>query len=684
MFSCSRCRGVLCCVLACLSLVIANTAVAGTTVPAPWIAADIGGPALTGSTTYSNGAFTVSAGGAGITGRSDQFHFVYQALTGDATIFARVDALASVDANSRVGLMIRGALSANAVNAFAYVSGASGIGLSRRTSGGGRTTTTTWSSRGAPVWLALRREGTTLTGYASTDGSTWQTMLATTITLNQTIYVGIATSASSSTQRTLATVSGVAFGNRLPNGQQAADIGSPTPAGSTSFSAGTYIVRAGGLDIGSTSDQFHFVYQQITGDVDVIARVASVTAADAASRAGVMVRASLSPSAAFAYAVLSASAGYGFEWRYTSGASASVTNGGAGAPSGWVRLTRSGGQFNAYRSADGQKWTLVESTNVAMPTTVYVGLAVTSRRSGTATTATIDNLRVSASASSNGAPTVTLTAPIAGQSWTAPAGIALAANASDPENRLSRVEFYANGSFVGSDAAAPFGVTWSSVPAGTYAVTARAFDADGGQAESASVSISVTSPNSPPSVSLTSPASGQSLTVGSSVTLAATASDPEGRMSRVEFFVNDTFLAADTSPPYSAPWAPTSAGPYSLTAVAFDTDGGRTASSAVAVTVSAPTTVPPRYAAFTASSDHATTVVTGYRLNIYAAGANTTTATPIATSDLGKPTPDAQQTITVDRGSFFASLPSGSYLGTVTAFGPGGSAQSAPPVSFIR
>jgi hypothetical protein len=52
-------------------------------------------------------------------------------------------------------------------------------------------------------------------------------------------------------------------------------------------------------------------------------------------------------------------------------------------------------------------------------------------------------------------------------------------------------------------------------------------------------------------------------------------------------------------------------------------------------------------------------------------------------SDLGKPTPDASNTITVDRSALFNALATGSYLATVTAIGPGGQTQGAP-VTFTR
>jgi len=317
-------------VLACLSLLVANPAIAQSPVPAPWVATDIGGPALTGSSTYGNGVFTVNAGGVGIRGRRDQFHFVYQQLSGDATIFARVDALTAADPESRVGVMFRESLSPDARNAFAYTSGDNVLGLSRRTSTGARTNVTSGGSGSPPVWIALRRSGSTLTGYTSSDGSTWHTVHTATVSMGQTVYAGIAVSARSSSLRAQAVLSRVSFWSALPNGQKGADIGTPSPVGGANWANNTYTILAGGANIGGNSDQFHFVYQTVSGNVDLVARVASVTAADAMSRAGVMVRASLSPDAAFAYTSLGAIAGYGFEWRYTSSASASVTNGGSG------------------------------------------------------------------------------------------------------------------------------------------------------------------------------------------------------------------------------------------------------------------------------------------------------------------------------------------------------------------
>ena len=47
----------------------------------------------------------------------------------------------------------------------------------------------------------------------------------------------------------------------------------PSIAGSTSQSSGVFTINAGGIDTWDAADQFHFVYQRVTGDVEVIARV---------------------------------------------------------------------------------------------------------------------------------------------------------------------------------------------------------------------------------------------------------------------------------------------------------------------------------------------------------------------------------------------------------------------------
>ena len=191
-----------------------------------------------------------------------------------------------------------------------------------------------------------------------------------------------------------------------------------------------------------------------------------------------------------------------------------------------------------------------------------------------------------------------------------------------------------------------------------------------------------TTPNQPPLVALTAPASGTTVTAGTNVALTAAASDADGTIARVDFFVGATLVGSDTTQPYGATWTGPQAGTYSLTAVAIDNDGASASSAPDTITVLPATTSPPRLIVFHASTDHAT-LVTRYELRIFASGANPATATPLATSDLGKPTPDANGDITVDRATFFSSLAAGSYVAAVSAIGSGGATASGG-VAFTR
>jgi hypothetical protein len=186
--------------------------------------------------------------------------------------------------------------------------------------------------------------------------------------------------------------------------------------------------------------------------------------------------------------------------------------------------------------------------------------------------------------------------------------------------------------------------------------------------------------NQPPSVSLTAPASGAIFNAPASITLTATASDVDGTIARVDFYQGSTLLGSDTSNPYNASWTGVIAGSYSLTAVARDSGGASTVSSTRDITVKAPTL--PSTAVFTPSSNHAT-AVDRYVLEVFTLGADTTVANPVATQDLGKPAITNGE-CRADVTSTVLALTPGTYVATVTAIGPGGSAQGAPSPQFIR
>ncbi|MEA2709427.1 MAG: large repetitive protein, partial [Phycisphaerales bacterium] len=178
------------------------------------------------------------------------------------------------------------------------------------------------------------------------------------------------------------------------------EIGNPTPAGSlTTVTDGSdYNLTAGGADIFGTSDSFGFSYRQITGDFDMRVRVAGLTAANAWTKAGLMARESLVANSRNVFALISASNGHRLTSRATTGgASASTGSGAATFPNNWLRLARVGNVFTAYRSTDGATWTSIGAVTIAMPQTVFFGLAATSHNTAATTTAQFRDLSVNGS-----------------------------------------------------------------------------------------------------------------------------------------------------------------------------------------------------------------------------------------------------------------------------------------------
>ncbi|RPI54214.1 MAG: hypothetical protein EHM55_11470 [Acidobacteria bacterium] len=89
-------------------------------------------------------------------------------------------------------------------------------------------------------------------------------------------------------------------------------------------------------------------------------------------------------------------------------------------------------------------------------------------------------------------PTVTLTSPVDGQTVTAPANLTLLATASVTSGTIRQVDFYRDGSLVGSDPTQPYSLTLTNLPAGTYTLRAQAVSDLGASGSSASAFVTVT------------------------------------------------------------------------------------------------------------------------------------------------------------------------------------------------
>jgi sulfur relay (sulfurtransferase) complex TusBCD TusD component (DsrE family) len=169
-----------------------------TGLPAPWQMVDIGNVAVPGNANISGGLYTV-AGAGQISGSADSFRFLYQTLSGDGQIDARISSMQNTGTAGGIGVMIRESLTSGSEYSLMGISPNGTFRWQRRTSTGGTTTTTT-SSTGTPpnAWARLVRTNGVFYGYNSTNGTIWTLLGSQSITMATNIYVGLAVASGTS------------------------------------------------------------------------------------------------------------------------------------------------------------------------------------------------------------------------------------------------------------------------------------------------------------------------------------------------------------------------------------------------------------------------------------------------------------------------------------------------------
>jgi hypothetical protein len=190
------------------------------------------------------------------------------------------------------------------------------------------------------------------------------------------------------------------------------DVGSVGPAGNASYSNGAFTVNASGQFIWSTADGFNFLYQPLSGDGSIVARVVSVQGG-ASVEAGVMIRETLDAGSEMAFMGYSGSTDMYFIYRPTAGGNNGFANTGAVTLPYWMKVTRSGSTLSGFVSSDGANWVQVGgSQTISMAQNVYAGLAVSSNNNSALATATFDNVSVSSAAAP--APAISSVSPSSG------------------------------------------------------------------------------------------------------------------------------------------------------------------------------------------------------------------------------------------------------------------------------
>ncbi len=178
-------------------------------------------------------------------------------------------------------------------------------------------------------------------------------------------------------------------------------------------------------------------------------------------------------------------------------------------------------------------------------------------------------------------PTVSLGAPASPLAGT----VTLTATASDNVG-VTRVEFFAGGTLIGSDTTSPFEIQWdtNSVANGTYDLTAMASDAAGNTTESAAQSRSVVNDRQAPTVSIASPQDGDDV---SGLLLVTVSASDDVAVTSVELLVDNAVTATDSAAPWEFVWDTGTVADerYELVARARDAAGNSTDSEIVRVDV---------------------------------------------------------------------------------------------------
>jgi len=185
-------------------------------------------------------------------------------------------------------------------------------------------------------------------------------------------------------------------------------------------------------------------------------------------------------------------------------------------------------------------------------------------------------------------PTVAITSPTNGASFTAPANVVIIATASDSDGTVTNLALFDGITVLGQTNSAPFTNT-ASLAIGSHALTAVATDNGGLSTTSAVVNVTVNAANIPPSVTITNPLVATTNGNTDSVTVQISATDSDGTVTNVQLFNGATLLRSFTTAPYNfsgtALAGSFALGTNVLTAIATDNSGASSTSAPVRVII---------------------------------------------------------------------------------------------------
>jgi hypothetical protein len=226
--------------------------------PAGWTSQDIGVVGHKGGFAVAGGAYTVKASGADVWNAADGFHYGYQTLNGDGMITARVVSMQNTHEWAMAGVMIRENASPGSRHAFMAVSIGHGLTLHVRETADAASREVA-SAGTAPYWVRLVRSGTSLKGFASADGVTWEPRGESIQALPQNVLIGLALTSHDNALLNTTVFDNVTISKNpiVTVSWTPRDIGAVMTAGGAT-GEGTVQVRGDGADIWNNADAFFY------------------------------------------------------------------------------------------------------------------------------------------------------------------------------------------------------------------------------------------------------------------------------------------------------------------------------------------------------------------------------------------------------------------------------------------
>lgn len=527
---------------------------------APWAYTNIGTSQREGSSAITGQEFQVAGSGRATSLASDALHFLSRPLTGNGHVVAQLIAQQPTGRAARAGLMLREDNGDGARSLMVSQMAAGGIQFEARTGVGGDLVKSHDLSNPTPQWIRLLRAENTFSGFVSTDGSNWLQVGELEANLAGTLRAGFGVVSDNNFEVNLARFTNFSFVEVSVTASHPPGI-VVAPAAVTLEACVTHtgaeIARVDFLNgtnvLGAATTLPYTLlwYKAPAGVHPVTARVVDVNGLAVDSRTiDVVVE------------MPSGQAIYG------------------GAESG------TGGDWQARFGSEGYGLA-ADSPN--LPAYVTLGIEAATPFIWTTTTdpralMRADNSgRIAACWFSD--ETMIFDLPLTDGGLKR---LTLYCLDWDHAGRSQRVDLVdgETSAILGSQVLTNFGegvyLTWSvrghlqvhvTPLTGNAVVSALFLDAV---------------PNHPPAVQITNPPDLAILTAPTNITIQANASDEDGAIVRVEFFVNGGKISEVTNAPYAAAWGFPTAGAYTLTARAWDNLGESQLSDPAKVAIALP------------------------------------------------------------------------------------------------